>query len=112
MCLLSSSSSSVSFCLAAVVFVRVTEQLAGAGRARLAQVLFEMPVGNLPGVSELRGGADGVGSAQARGHGRFEGQGVLAVAAVHAGVVVEVEVGLRDVAEGRRVAGTRDGAPG
>lgn len=69
-----------------------------------------MPVGNLPGVSKLRGGADGVGSAQARSHGCFEGQGVLPVAAVHTGGVVEVEVGLRDVAEGRRVAGTRDGA--
>lgn len=53
-----------------------------------------MPVGYLPGVSELWGGADGVGSSQARSYCRFEGQGVLPVAAVHAGGVVEVEVGL------------------
>lgn len=84
---------------AAVILIRVAEQIAGPGGTRLAQLLQEMPVGNLPGVSELRGRAYGVGPAQAGCHGSLESERVPPVARLRAAaVLVEWEVGFRDVA--------------
>lgn len=74
--------------LAAVVLICVTQWLAGPRRTHLTQVLSEMPVWNLPGVSELRSGADGVGPSQAGGYGRLKGEGVLTVTRLSAAEVL------------------------
>lgn len=83
------------FFLAAVILVCVTKQLAGSSWTRLAQMLPEMPVRDLPGMSELRGRAYGVGPSQAGCHGSLKRKGVLPLACLStAGVLVEWEVGL------------------
>lgn len=64
-----------------------------------------MPVGNLPGVSELRGRAYGVSPTQASCHGSLKSEGVLPLACFStADVLMEWEVGLWDVAVRWRVA--------
>lgn len=64
-----------------------------------------MPIGNLPGVSELRGGAYGIGPTKACCHGSLKSKGVLLLARfATAAVLMEWEVGLWDVAVRRRVA--------
>lgn len=88
-------SPSLSGVLAAVVLVCVTEHFAGPSWTRLAQVLPKMPIGNLPGVSELRGRAYGIGPSQAGCYGSLEGEGLLPPTCLAAGkVLVEREVGL------------------
>ncbi len=64
-----------------------------------------MPIRNLPGVSELRGGAYGVGPPQAGCHGSLKSEGVLPLACLStADILMEREVGLWDVAVRRWVA--------
>lgn len=89
--------------LAFVVFFRVTQEVAD-GSTHHARPRAPtppppiVPVGHLPAVSQGRGRADGVGTAQAGGHGRFEGERLLLAAVRGVGVFVQGQVGLGDVA--------------
>lgn len=75
------------------------------GWTGLAQVLLEMPVGHLPGVSELRGGTYGISPAQAGCHGTLKSESILSLACLSAAdVLMEWEVRLWDVAVRWRVA--------
>lgn len=89
--------------LALVVFFRVTQEVADrpAHHARPrppAPPPPVVPVGHLPAVPQRRGRADGVGAAQAGGHGGFEGERLLLATVRRVGVFVQGQVGLRDVA--------------
>lgn len=89
--------------LALVVFFRVTQEVADSPThdARPGPPTPPppiVPVGHLPAVPQWRGGADGVGAAQAGGHGGFEGERLLLAAVRGVGVFVQGQVGLGDVA--------------
>lgn len=89
--------------LAFVVFFRVTQEVAD-GSARRARSRPPappppiVPIGHLPAVPQGRGRADGVGPAQAGGHGCFKGERLLLAAVRGVGVFVQGQVGLGDVA--------------
>lgn len=89
--------------LALVVFFRVTQEVADSS-ARHARSRPPappppiVPVGHLPAVPQGRGRANGVGPAQAGGHGCFKGERLLLAAVRGVGVFVQGQVGLGDVA--------------
>lgn len=88
--------------LAAVVLVGVAQQVTSSAGGGLAQALAEMTVGHLPGVAQLWRRADGIGAAQAGGHGRLKGKSLLRARRLQAlELLVEGQVWLRDVALGR-----------
>lgn len=89
--------------LALVVFFCVTQEVADASAHHAwprppTPPPPVVPVGHLPAVPQGRGRADGVGAAQAGGHGGFEGERLLLAAVRGVGVFVQGQVGLGDVA--------------
>jgi len=94
--------------LALVVFFRVTQEVADspthdAGPRPPAPPPPIVPVGHLPAMPQRRRRANGVGAAQAGGHGGFEGERLLLATVRGVGVFVQGQVGLGDVALGGAV---------